>query len=320
MIVRPAETDRPIRIGLVGAGRWGRNIIKTAASLPAVELAGVASSNPDTRRLVPTGCPVVSDWRELIERIPVEGVVIATPPATHFAIAEASISAGLHALIEKPLSLNVEEAERILSLARYHHRVVMTEFTQLFNPKFRALLASLPMLNGMRSILTRAGNFGPIRTDTPVLWDWGAHELSMLITLTAAVPLTITAERIAQGPYGQGDESLWKIACCFHSGIRSETVIGNMMPRCRKVAVFGATGALLFDDVASTPLSYHAGHQEFVFPEGQGEPIVVGDTISPLARSMAEFAAAIRDDQVSYDSAEIGVAVVQQLSLCARLD
>ena len=320
MIIRPAHSDRPVRLGVVGAGRWGRNIIKTVASLPAVELAGVVSSNPDTQRLVPTGCPVVSDWRELIDRIPAEGVVIATPPATHFAIAEASIRAGLHALIEKPLSLNVEEAERILSLARYHHRVVMTEFTQLFNPKFQALLASLPILSGIRSILTRAGNFGPIRTDTPVLWDWGAHELSMLITLVAGVPLTITAERIAQGLCGQGEESLWKVACSFHSGIRSETVIGNMMPRCRKVAVFGASGALLFDDFGDTPLSFHAGHQQFAFPEGAGEPIVVGDSTPPLTRSIAEFSAAIRDDHVSYDSANIGVEVVRQLSLCARVN
>jgi predicted dehydrogenase len=320
MTVAPAPSDRLIRLGVVGAGRWGRNIIKTIASLHAVELAGVASGNPDTQKLVPAGCRVVGDWRDLIDRVPMDGVVIATPPATHFPIAKASIDAGLHALIEKPLSLDLEEAEEILSLARGSHRVVMTEFTQLFNPKFRALLGSLPVLNGVQSILTRAGNFGPVRTDTPVLWDWGAHELSMLITLAGGEPISIAAERTAQGRGGQGDESSWSVACRFQSDIRSESAIGNMMPRCRKVAVFGASGALLFDDVGDTPLSYHAGHRLFAFPESPGEPIAVEDTTPPLTQAIVEFSQAIRRGDVSLDSVSIGVAVVRQLSLCARKD
>jgi predicted dehydrogenase len=246
--------NKPVRIGVVGAGRWGRNIIRTVLSVPDVELAGVASRNLETRQLVPDRCPVVTDWREFVTQIPMEGIVIATPPATHLTIAEASIRLGLHTLVEKPLSLRLDEAERILLLARQYRRVVWTEFTQLFNPKFRALLAALPMLEGMQSILTRAGNFGPIRNDAPVLWDWGAHELSMLITL-AGHPLTIEAKCIEQRQGEQGDESLWKLECTFRSGVSSETTMGNMMPRCRKVAVFGVSGALVFDDLAQTPLS-----------------------------------------------------------------
>jgi predicted dehydrogenase len=318
MITRPTGADRPIRLGIVGAGRWGRNIIKTVASLPLVELAGVVSSNPTTQGLVPTDCPVVTDWREFIARIPMDGIVIATPPATHCAIAQASIVAGLHTLIEKPLSLNLEEAENILALARHHNRLAMTEFTQLFNPKFRTLMTSLPMLKGIRFILTRAGNFGPFRTDTPVLWDWGAHELSMLMTLTASAPLSISAQRVAKGKGTQGEESIWKVDCSFASGVRSETVLGNMMPRCRKIAVIGVTGALVFDDVGETPLSYYPGHHLFEFPERSGEKLLVADTTTPLAQAILEFATAIRCDRISDESAQLGVEVVRQLSFCTR--
>lgn len=318
MISRPTGADRPIRLGIVGAGRWGRNIIKTVASLPLVELAGVVSRNPTTQGLVPADCPVVADWREFIARIPMDGIVIATPPATHCAIAQASIVAGLHTLIEKPLSLNLEEAENTLALAQRHNRLALTEFTQLFNPKFRTLMASLPMLKGIRFILSRAGNFGPFRTDTPVLWDWGAHELSMLMTLTASAPLSISAQRVAQGNGEHGEESIWKIDCSFASGVRSQAVIGNMMPRCRKLAVIGAAGALVFDDVGETPLSYYPGHHPFEFPDGRGEEILVADMTAPLARAILEFAAAIRTDRISGDSAQLGVEVVRQLSFCTR--
>lgn len=318
MISRPTKIDRRVRLGVVGAGRWGRNIINTIASLPLVELAGVVSRNPATHGLIPAECPVVADWREFILRIPMDGIVIATPPATHCAIAEASIVAGLHTLIEKPLSLNLEEAEHILSLARRHNRLALTEFTQLFNPKFQTLMASLPMLEGIRFILTRAGNFGPFRTDTPVLWDWGAHELSILMTLNASAPLSISAQRVAQGNGEQGEQSIWQVDCSFASGVRSQTVIGNMMPRCRKLAVIGATGALVFDDVGNAPLSYYRGHHLFEFPDGRGEEILVADTTAPLARAILEFATAIRSDRISGDSAQLGVDVVRQLSFCTR--
>ena len=71
----------------------------------------------------------------------------------------------------------------------------MTEFTQIFNPKFNKLKDSLDLVGDLQSINTESGNFGPFRKKTPVLFDWGSHELSILISLIGSLPEKIYAKK-----------------------------------------------------------------------------------------------------------------------------
>jgi len=75
--------EAPLRLGLVGAGRWGRNYIRTIAELEDVVLARLASRAPDAAALAGDGCAVAADWSELITAGDLDGVIVATPPATH---------------------------------------------------------------------------------------------------------------------------------------------------------------------------------------------------------------------------------------------
>ena len=80
----------PLRFGLIGAGRWGRNIIRTLAEMRDVVLARLASGNPGSAALVPTCCPVERDWRKVAAAEDIDGLIIAAPAACHAEIAAGS--------------------------------------------------------------------------------------------------------------------------------------------------------------------------------------------------------------------------------------
>ena len=84
-----------LRLGLLGAGRWGRNYIRTIAASAGVRLARLASRNPDSANLVPPDCVIFADWREMLDARALDGVIVATPPGVHaeMALAQCRLAA-----------------------------------------------------------------------------------------------------------------------------------------------------------------------------------------------------------------------------------
>lgn len=307
------QTKNPCRLAIIGAGRWGRNLIHTAISTPGVSLVAVGSENTETTGLVPQDC-VVDNWRRVVSLSYVEAVVIATPPDTHRLIAEAALSAGKHVLIEKPLAITAVEADLILRMAAKTDLIASVEFTQLSNPKFRALLRELPSIGEIRAIKTVAGNYGPIRSDTPVIHDWGVHELSIAFSICGNSVRNTSGRLTNRTNDSIERQSNWEAVCEFETGVRAVLTFGNMMPRCRRVAVFGDLGTLTFDDYSSPSVSIHPPHPTYTFPTTIGTSILVGDTRTPLEVALTEFASDIRSKEKSLKKLQMGVAFANILN------
>src|SRR3990172_2252392 len=109
-----------MRIGLIGAGRWGRRYIETLAYIPSVRLAHLASTNPESRKLAPEECLVTPRWREVAENRDLDGVILATPPAMHLEMALTAIRAGIAVLVEKPMTLSLIDARTLVDAAATH--------------------------------------------------------------------------------------------------------------------------------------------------------------------------------------------------------
>ena len=185
-----------VRLGLVGAGRWGRNYVRTITALDGVVLARIASRNPETGSLVGADCVVVADWRAVAEADDLDGVVVATPPAQHAEIVCAAVAAGRAVLVEKPLTLDLGEARALRRFVGEHAGFVMVDHIHLFHPAYRALKATGRRLGAIRQIAAAAGNRGAYRDDAPVLWDWGCHDVALCLDLMGTPPETVDAERI----------------------------------------------------------------------------------------------------------------------------
>ncbi len=303
-----------IRLALIGAGPWGRNYIKTLAGLPGVALIRVASRNPETARLVPRDCSIHAQWEEVATATDIDGVIIATPPPLHYRMARAAIEGGNPALVEKPLTLDPGEARALGTLAAGRKALVMVGHTYLYHPAFEALEAALPTLGPLRGIEAEAGRWGPFRSETPVLWDWGAHDVAMCCDLLAARPTAVQATVLESRQVAEGLGEVIRLTLTFPGDIRATLVFGNLFElRKRTFQVRGERGALLFDDLAQDKLVRKAADR----PDARGEAIAT-DTELPLTRLLRRFVAAIRNGDKDRRTLELGIGVVEVLDRCQR--
>ena len=171
----------PLNLGLIGAGRWGKVYIRTIAGLEGIQLAHLASGNPDSKSLVGSDCKVSTDWQGLIANKSVSGVIIATPPQHHAEMACAALDAGMAVLVEKPMTLDVGEAEEIHQRAIANDGFVLVEHTHLFRPAYRLIKDRISTLGPVRGVWSSVGDRGPYRRNTSVLWDWGSHEVALAL-------------------------------------------------------------------------------------------------------------------------------------------
>lgn len=265
-----------LRLGLVGAGPWGRNYIRTIAGIPGLELARVAGR---------------ADWRDLVRAADIDGVIIAVPPAAQPEIALAAIEAGRPLLLEKPLALSVEAAQRIAAAAAARPVFAMVDHVHLFHPAFEALKRAAAERGPVLGIEAAAG--GPHRRPgVPALWDWGPHDVAMCIDLLGAAPQAVEAAQLESHAAGER----LRLGLRFAGGVTASIDL-DMREKHRRFAVRLAGQTLLYD--AAPP----------------ADPAEL-----PLARAVRAFAAAISAGSTSLASVELGVAVVRTLASCeARL-
>ncbi|KIL97707.1 Myo-inositol 2-dehydrogenase [Paramagnetospirillum magnetotacticum MS-1] len=311
----PANNS-PVRLALIGAGRWGKNYIRTIAGLPGAALVRLASSNPDNLALVPPGCVIESDWRSVVSAPEVEAVIIATPPATHAEITLAAIASGKAVLVEKPLTLDLAEAEAVAAAAKATGVMVWVEHTQLFNPAWEALKADLTSIGPILAVRSEAGNHGPYRPGgVPMLWDWGAHDVSMVLDLMGRDPDSTSASWAARGEKDGGEAGDVTLTLAF-STVEAHIRLCNTMDKCRRLAVFGEAGTLVMDDRATDKLTLHPPQPDGNWPVGQGHALTVTDEM-PLTRAVRLFAGAVRQPEPGPSPLELGLRVVRVLGACS---
>lgn len=300
-----------LRLGLIGAGRWGRNYIRTIAGLDSLRLAGLASNNPECTQWVPRECHITSDWRTILDSRLIDGVIIATPPHLHIEMACAAVRAGIPVLVEKPLALDSAQAGKLRDLVAEHDGFVMVGHTHLFHPAFRQLKAVAPKYGKIRSIDSEAGNFGPFRTDTPVLWDWGSHDVAMCLDLLGSIPDQVVSRRIETRMVPEGLGEIVEIELKFPQGVGARIRVGNVMPKKRYFRALMEKAALVYDDLNPNPLT------AYLAPEFATALVLQSGDEKPLTKLVVEFAAAIRERRKDRTSLELGVAVVNVLQECA---
>jgi predicted dehydrogenase len=278
----------PIRLGLVGVGRWGRNYVRTIAEVDGAELAAVASSNPDTREIVPPDCDIFPDWHDLLNEN-IDAVIIASPPSTHAEILLAAVAAGKAVLVEKPLVTTAADLAAIRPAVT--NSIVMVEHTHLFHPAFRALKAMVAEKGKPLAIRASAGNTGPHRTDVSVLWDWGPHDIAMALDLFPG-PAKVREARVVEFRYigGVAAERV-KFKLELAGRVPCDITVSTLDPRHRWFAVDYADSTLIYSDQQGRALRFVGAPG--AGPEAEGKVIDVPD-VRPLTVAVQEFVDAVR--------------------------
>jgi len=243
------------RLGLIGAGRWGRNYIKTINSLCGFELRYLVSRNPDSSSLVESKCRIHTNVESILEQKDLDGVIVALPPNLQPQIAVDLISAGFPVLIQKPLALNLKDALMIQRISKDRGLIVLVDHTYLFHPAFELLKKQVRDNKKIMSIYSMGWNWGPFRKEVDVLWDWLPHDIAMSLWILKEYPKFIDVNQleILESPSKEG--KIFNIQLEFPSGCIAEITVGNIRtPRKRYFKVKMSKKVLVFDDCANQKL------------------------------------------------------------------
>lgn len=302
-----------VQLGLIGAGRWGRSYIHTLKDMPGVRLTRLASTNPESTSLVEQDCSISSDWREVATDKSLHGVIIATPPSLHAQMAETALASGLHVLVEKPMTMSRKEARLLLDASRASSRMVFVAHTHLFSNAFRTLKEKSQELGKLKMIRSFAGNWGPYRADTDVLWDWAPHDIAMSLDLLGADPQRVGVQRTRTAQLPQGTGEAVEITLGFSDDVHSLIRVSNIDSK--KSRYFEAEfekGTLVYDDMAE-------GKLRITTRPGLPGDLLPIDAAMPLEVLTSEFAAEIREGAHFHSSLPLGVRVVDLLAACQEM-
>ena len=236
------------RIGLIGCGMWGRNLARNLAQLGV--LGGVADLVPaHAERFAAEFAIPAMDISTLIEQAGFDGVVVSTAAPTHRELACRALDAGLHVFVEKPLALDLADAEAIAAAAATAGRQVMVGHLIRYHDAFLALQGQLAagLIGRVRHVSANRLAMGRIRATESVIYDLCPHDLSLVLALMGESPQQVSSRGASHITPGLPDMvSTW----LGFSGGRSATLTtGWMCPyKEHRLTVTGETGSLVFDD------------------------------------------------------------------------
>lgn len=214
-----------LKVAVIGAGAWGRNHVRTLASLPDADLAAVCDINPARREDVRRQYPGVLVTDELDRALGgVEAVVIATPAGTHSTLALQAIDRGLSVLVEKPFALSTADAEAMAERAQARGVPLLVGHLLLFHPAIERLKAMTAEggLGTIYYLYSQRVNLGQVRPDENALWSFGPHDVSVAIHLLGQPPARVAAQGMS---YLQpGIEDVVFLTMEFESGVMAHEI------------------------------------------------------------------------------------------------
>lgn len=319
------RVDSPQRIAVIGLGYWGPNLVRNIADLLEAELTYVCDLRKDRLEPIRRRYPSVKTttrFEDVLEDPGVDAVVLATPVSSHYQLGLASLDAGKHLFVEKPLAASATEASRLAKTAKAKGLVLMPGHTFLYSPPVNAIrdLIRSGELGDIYFISTSRVNLGLHQPDVSVVWDLGPHDFSILRYWLEETPTHVAA--LSRGCIMPDTPDVAFINLEFASGTVAHSELAWLAPsKLRRTTVVGSAKMVVYDDTSGEPVRVFDSGVTLRDPETFGEYKLTyrtGDIVSPridvaepLRLEMADFCSAIRTGTQPRSNAELGVEVVR---------
>lgn len=316
-----------IRLGLIGYGYWGPNYARVIRESQSAVLSWCADKSPASLTSAAARNPGVrttTDYHDLLSADDCDGVIIATPSATHAAIAREVIEAAKPVLVEKPIALSGTEARDLAALAARLGIVNMAAHVFLYNPavRFMAQEIATGRLGAVRYLHSSRIGFGPQRADVDVLWDLAPHDVSIILKLLGSRPRTVQAT--GQSFLRPDHRDVVFATLQFPSGAVAGIQLSWISPyKERRLVVVGDQRTVRFDDVsidekirvfdAEAPVEQRdLSYGEFKSITRQGSIVIPQIPYrEPLKEQLLHFVDCIRERRTPETSLAQGADVVE---------
>lgn len=248
-----AELSEKPGIAVVGAGAWGKNLVRNFSLLPSCHLVALCDVDRGVLAAYDESLPQVAKTTELEEilgREDVNAIVIASQATTHAELTRRALTAGHDVFVEKPLALKARDAEEVCRIADEEERVLMVGHLLLHHPAVMQMLEIVRSgeLGEIRYVTAQRVNLGTIRGDENALWSLGPHDFSVLAEIFPDPPLDVSARGAA---YLQpGIEDVVFVTVRYPGDRMAHVHVSWLDPhKARRMTLVGSEKMLAFDDM-----------------------------------------------------------------------
>jgi predicted dehydrogenase len=326
------EVAERLRVGVVGLGYWGPNLVRNFMESPLFDVAYLCDMRSEMltefRRRYP-GVVCTTRFEEVLGDSELDAVAIATPVSTHYALVSSALAAGKHVFVEKPLAKSADEIIELTLHAEASNLVLMPGHTFLYSPPVRAIKSIIDSgaLGDIYFISSSRVNLGPLRHDVDVVWDLGPHDFSILRYWLGDVPEEVSA--LSRSCLRPEHSDVCFVNLRYSSGIVAHVELSWLSPsKLRRTTVVGSEKMVVYDDTSNEPVRVFDSGVNMPDPKSFGEfqlSLRTGDIMSPhveatepLSLQLADFGVAIRDGKPLVSSPEIGLDVVRTIEAVTR--
>jgi predicted dehydrogenase len=245
-----------IRVGVIGCGYWGPNLIRNFTQISRSEVVRVADLSQERLNHMKSLYPsieVTTDHEEIINDASIDAVAVATPVHTHHKLAKQALAAGKHVFVEKPLTSTSDQARELIDLAGQNGSKLMVGHTFLFTAAVRKMKAIIDSgeLGEIYYISSQRLNLGLFQPDINVIWDLAPHDISIITYLLGRQPHTITA--VGAPHVNDTIEDVAQMTMQFSGNLLAFLSVSWLDPdKVRRMTVVGSKKMMVYDDVQPT--------------------------------------------------------------------
>ncbi len=322
-----------IRIGVIGYGYWGPNIVRNFHAHECSEVVLVCDQNPkclERLKKAHPSIPFTTDANEVIKSPNIDLVAVVTPVWTHFDLAKAALENGKHVFVEKPFTCSVLQAEELIELADRKNLKIMVDHTFLFTGAVKKIrqLVDEGALGDLYYYDSLRVNLGLFQHDVNVIWDLAPHDLSIMDYVIQAKPEAVvaTGER-----HLNGVEDVAFITVYFPKHIIAHVNVNWLSPvKVRTTLLGGEKKMLVWNDLEADEKIkvYDKGVSMSANPSSLHRLLVSyrsGDMWSPqvepveaLRAETAYFLQCVNENKTPFNDGVAGLRVVRILEAADR--
>lgn len=315
-----------LNVAVVGAGNWGRKVIRNFYELKEVDTLFCYDVNPSSRRWVKKNYPeviTVTRYEDILENKEIPAVVITTPAWTHFFLARKALNAGKHVFVEKPLTLKAEDAEFLVNLAKAKGKILMVGHILRYHPAVQVMKRIIDegKLGRIYYTYSQRLNVGRVREVENVMWCLAPHDISIVLYLLGKEPTRVSA---CGGCFLQKEKSIEDVIflnLTFEGGIFSHIHVSWFDPtRIRKTVVVGEEEVIVLNELSSQePLKL------YTIKRKKGTDIALGEATllsvpdyEPLKEECLHFIRCILTNTSPLTDGQEGLRVVKILEMAQK--
>jgi len=322
-----------LKIGVIGCGYWGPNLIRNFVEIPNSDVVAVADLDEKRLSFIQSRFPQINltrDYHDLFS-MELDAIAIATPPATHFKIAKECLEKNIHVLVEKPMTLDSQDALQLINRAEEKGLTLMVGHTFEYNSAVHALkeIVQSGELGTIYYIDAARLNLGLFQRDLNVLWDLAPHDISILLFLLEKEPISVSANGMKCALHTVFDNVYMNLI--FPDNILAHVHVSWLDPcKVRRVTVVGSRKMVVYNDVDNNEKikiydksvevpSYTNGFEEFHCNYRYGDVVIPNVRFEePLRKECQHFLDCINTQTTPVSNGYDGLRVIKVIEAAQR--